>query len=112
MRENKIDILALNETKLDRKIAGYTVLRCDRNSHGGGVAIYVLDTLNFEHRIDNLEMICIELKSKCSKPFILLAWYRPPNYETETLTEENTLLEILEKEQKEALLTGDVNCND
>ena len=48
LRENKIDILALNETKLDSKteeeqvsIAGYTVLHCDRNSHGGGVAIYV-----------------------------------------------------------------------
>ena len=123
MRENKIDILALNETKLDSKIEeeqvsipGYTVLRCDRNSHGGGVAIYFRDTLNFEHRTDlktdNLEMICIELKPKCSKPFILLAWYRPPNYETETLTEVNTLLETLEKEQKETLLIGDVNCND
>ena len=119
MRENKIDILALNETKFDSKteeeqvsIPGYTVLRCDRNSHGGGVAIYLRDTLNFEHRTnlktDNLEM----LKPKCSKPFILLAWYRPPNYETETLTEVNTLLETLEKEQKGTLLIGDVNCND
>ena len=59
MRENKIDILALNETKLDSKtedeqvsIPGYTVLRCDRNSHGGGMAIYLRDTLNFEHRTD------------------------------------------------------------
>ena len=71
MRENKINILTLNETKLDSKteeeqvsIPGYTVLRCDRNSHGSGVAIYLQDTLNFEHRIDlktdNLEMICIE----------------------------------------------------
>ena len=103
MRENKIDIIALNETKLDSKteekqvsIPGYTVLRCDRNSHGGGVAIYLRDTLNFEHRTDlktdNLEMIYIELKPKCSKPFILLPWYRQPNYETETLTEVNTLL--------------------
>ena len=123
MRENKIDILALNETKLNSKteeeqvsIPGYTVLRCDRNSHGSGVAIYLRDTLNFEHKTDlktdNLEMICIELKPKSSKPFILLAWYRPPNYETETLTEVNTFLETLEKEQKETLLIGDVNCND
>ena len=109
MRENKIDILALNGTKLDSKteeeqasIPGYTVLRCDRNSHGGGVAIYLRDTLKFEHRTDlktdDLEVICIELKPKCSKPFILLAWYRPPNYEIEMLTEVNTLLETLEKE--------------
>ena len=84
MKENKIDILALNETKLDSKteeeqdsISGYTVLRCDKNSHGGGVAIYLRDTLNFEHRTDlktnSLEMICTELKPECSKPFILLA---------------------------------------
>ena len=122
MRENKIDILALSETKLDSKteeeqvsIPGYTVLRCDRNSHGGDVAIYLRYTLNFEHRTDlktDNEMICIELKPKCSKLFILLAWYRPPNYETEALTEVNTLLETLEKEQKETLLIGDVNCND
>ena len=51
MSENKIDILALNETKLDSKtedeqvsIPGYTVLHCDRNFHGGGVAIYLRDT--------------------------------------------------------------------
>ena len=42
----------------------------------------------------------------------MLAWYRPPKYETETLTEVNTLLETLEKEQKEIILIGDVNCND
>ena len=123
MGENKIDIFAINETKLDHKvhdeqvsIAGYTILRCDRNSHGGSVAIYLRDTLNFELRTDlkteNLEMICIEMKPKCSKPFFVLAWYRPPKYETETLTEVNTLLETLDKEQKEILLIGDVNCND
>ena len=57
-------------------------------------------------------MICTELKPKCSKPFILWAWYRSPNYETEALTEVNTLLETLEKEQKETLLIGDITCND
>ena len=64
------------------------------------------DTLNFEHNLktDNLETICIELKPECSTPFIILAWYIPPNYETEALTEVNTLLETLEKEQKEISL--------
>ena len=123
MRENKIDIFAINETKLDSKTKdeqvsaeGYNILRCDRNSYGGGVAIYLRDTLNYELRTDitteNLEMICIEMEPKCSKPFFVLAWYRPPKYETETLTEVNTLLETLEKEQKEIILIGYVNCND
>ena len=136
MRENKIDILALNETKLDTEldskteekqvsIPGYTVLRCDRNSHGGGVAIYLRDTLNFEHRTDlktdNLEMICIELKPKCSKPFILLAWYRPPNYETNRskyitrniyTNRSKYITRNIGERTKETILIGDVNCND
>ena len=58
MRENKIDVFAINETKLDSKTkdeqvsVGYNILRCDRNSYGVGVAIYLRDTLNFELRAD------------------------------------------------------------
>ena len=123
VRDNKIDIFTINETKLDEKIkdervsiVGYNLLRRDRNRHGGGVAIFLRETLNFEHRTDikaeNLEIICIEIKPKCSKPFFVLAWYRPPNYETETLEELNDLLELLDKESKEISVIGDVNCND
>ena len=56
VRDNKIDIFAINETKLDEKIkderisiVGYNLLRHDRNRHGGGVAIFLRETLNFEH---------------------------------------------------------------
>ena len=97
-------------------IVGYNLLRRDRNRHGGGVAIFLRETLNFEHRTDikaqNLEIICIEIKPKCSKPFSVLAWYRPPNHETETLEELNDLVELLDKENKEIIVIGDVNCND
>ena len=33
-------------------IVGYNLLRRDRNRHGGGVAIFLRETLNFEHRTD------------------------------------------------------------
>ena len=90
VRDNKIDIFIINETTLDEKIkdervsiVGYNLLRRDRNRHGGGVTIFLRETLNFEQRTDikaeNLEIICIEIKPKCSKPFFVLAWYRPPN---------------------------------
>ena len=113
----------LQETKLDEKIkdervsiVGYNLLRRDGNHHGGGVAIFLRETLNFEHRTnikaENLEIICIKIKPKCRKPFFVLAWYRPPNYETETLKELNDLLELLDKENKEIIVIGDVNCND
>ena len=48
MVENKIDIIAINETKLESNIDNSRValndlslLRCDRNRHGGGVAMYI-----------------------------------------------------------------------
>ena len=80
------------------------------------MAVYIRETLNFEHRIDfpvgNLETICIEVKPNCSEPFFILAWYRPPKYETDTLTEMETLLRAVESEKKEIILIGDLNCND
>ena len=111
IRDNKIDILAINETKLDNRvkdetvaISDYCLKRFDRNRHGGGVAVYIREALNFEHRIDfpmgNLETICTEVKPNCSKPFFVLAWYRPPKYETDTLTEMETLLRAVESEKK------------
>ena len=123
IQENKIDVIAINETKLDKKVADDTIvigdfiLKClDRSRHGGGVAFYIRETLNFEHRFDfptgNLEAICIEVKLKCSKPFFIVAWYRPPKYESDTLVEIETLLKALESEKKEIILIGDLNCND
>ena len=57
-RDKDIDILAVNETKLDSDIKdnvaieGYTIKRMDRNRQGGGVAFYVRDTVGFKSRDD------------------------------------------------------------
>ena len=73
-----IDILAINETKLDATIKdgevhlpGYDVVRKDLESNGrngGGVCIYVLSNINFQLRADlspnNLECLTVEI----SKP--------------------------------------------
>ena len=121
--ENKIDIIAVNETKLDNTIDDsvvsmndFILLRRDRNRHGGGVAMFIRNTIDFKHRTDlqcgNLEILCIEVKPKFSRPFLVLAWYRPPKYEHETLDELQILLKTVENENKEIILIGDVNCND
>ena len=52
------------------------------------------------------------MKPKFSKSFLVLAWYRPPKYEHETLDALETLLKTIENENKEIILIGDVNCND
>ena len=57
-QEIKFDILCLNETKLDARIndddiciTGYRSYRRDRDRYGGGVIIYVADSLE-SYRID------------------------------------------------------------
>ena len=74
VKELGIHILALNETKLDKSIddslvniEGYTIIRHDRDRHGGGVAIYLKDTLldktTVREDLPNsaLELICVEI---------------------------------------------------
>ena len=48
LHENDIDIIGLSETRLENKtedherfIEGYKIFRNDRDSNGGGVAMYV-----------------------------------------------------------------------
>ena len=54
MNSKCIDILAVNETRLDHTIysgevtvSGYVLERKDRNRDGGGVALYIRNTINY-----------------------------------------------------------------
>ena len=56
---NKPDIIGISETKLDKGvndydegISGYIVIRKDRNCYGGGVLMYISESLYFNHRED------------------------------------------------------------
>ena len=55
MLSKTVDILAINETRLDSSIQngevsipGYTLERKDRNRNGGGVALYIRDSINYK----------------------------------------------------------------
>ena len=59
VKEKSILVLALNEAKMDDKIAGdllridgYSLYREDRTRNGGGVAVYVCNSLKHSHRND------------------------------------------------------------
>ena len=59
MEDKTIDIIGLNETKLHKTIPdsqvdieGYDILRRDRNRNGGGVALYIRQSLNYINRQD------------------------------------------------------------
>ena len=85
-----IHVLALNETKLDDNhpkelsdILGYQQVRFDGSRSGGGASIYIREPIKSRTRSDvpknDLELICIEIEPPKSRPFLVLAWYKPPS---------------------------------
>ena len=90
MQHQYLDILVLNETRLDETFSNseisidkYTLVRNDRTRHGGGVAMYIRNSINFNLRNDlhdeALEFLCVEISKPKVKPFLISTWYRPPN---------------------------------
>ena len=81
--EEDLDILAINETKLDNETSNeiisldnFDLRRKDRNRHGGGVAIYIRDDIKYLQRYNlhnhTLELISIEIRPFHSEPFNIL----------------------------------------
>ena len=78
MEDRTIEIIGLNETRLDNTIPdsqvdikGYDILCRDRNRNGGGVAFYVAQSLTCVKRQDllsheDLEILKVEIKKKQS----------------------------------------------
>ena len=108
LKDNKIDILALNETKIDEivddsliSIDKYFHERHDRNRCGGDVLIYIKDTIIYEKlqiddtKLCDLETITIQLKPKCAKPFVIKAWYRPPNHKIDDILNIENCIKLL-----------------
>ena len=61
-------------------IHGYRCVRCDRNRHGGGVALFISEKLEFNITMvgpDGLEFLLISVQNANNKVYIGV-WYRPP----------------------------------
>ena len=122
VKNEKIDILAINETKIDHKIddrlvslGDFCLCRYDRSKQGGGVALYVRNTVRFEPREDlpnkSLELICIEVEPPNSNPFVVIAWHRPPSEPNSCFDSLHENLSLLDGEGKEIIILGDTNCD-
>ena len=61
--------------------------------------------------VDDLEIICIDVEPPKSKPFLVLAWYRPPSDPVASFDKLEKVLSYLDKEGKEIILLGDTNCD-
>ena len=122
IKELGIHILAIIKTKIDKNVLddlvsidGYTIKRCDRNRFGGGVAVYIKDaifdkcTVRAELPQYTLEALCIEVKPVWSAPFVVLAWYHPPNEAVGNFRLLEESLQCLDKEGKEIILLGYTN---
>ncbi len=123
LKENPYDIFTLSETWLDSSvndseihIPGYVIERADRNRHGGGVAVYIKNDIDYKRRSDieheDIESLWLEVKQKYKKPIIIAALYcrsqkDVPNYLD--LLSEN--MDGVSNENKEIILMGDLNCD-
>ena len=119
---NIYDIIALTETflssdsKQDLNINNYhAILRKDRSTHGGGVAVYISNNYICKRRQDleiaNIECLWVEIRSNNNK-FLLAVCYRPPNAETEFWEYLQYMLDLAYQDQtKHIILTGDLNAD-
>ncbi|CAH1256204.1 ACSS3 [Branchiostoma lanceolatum] len=120
--ESQMDIIGLTETHLNEhfpdniiQLPGYVLLRKDRGSrHGGGIAMYIKDSLAFKERndlcVDGLEALWIELTPPKSKHLLLCCAYRPPN-DNNFFTAFRQSLEKASDTNLEITIMGDLNCN-
>ena len=120
--EMNFDILCINETRIDKTIKnseiglqGYDLTRRDRNRRGGGVAIYIRNTIPYVERStiipENVEAVCIEVRKPNAKPILISTWYRQPNSNSEILDSFEIFLQNIDKENKEIIITGDFNID-
>ena len=121
----KIDIVLLTETwSSDSTVTDamlgmnrYTVYRCDRDSHGGGTAILVRDT------IPSVALFSQSFSSKCqivscrveidSRQYCVICVYRSPSCERSHFIEGLRYIEEFSVENNDSLIIGgDFNCKE
>ena len=121
--DSLVDILIIGESKLDNSfldaqfhVDNYTLHRCDRNAHGGGVMVYVNSVI--PHRIRNdlnvyisnsLEGLIFEINLNKRK-WLIAGLYKPPKM-PDTLFSKTfcTLIDEMSSDSQNVIITGDLN---
>ena len=123
IEEEKPHVIGINETKIDSDISdtdiqieGYEVVRRDRNKWGGGVALYIHKSIsaNYAVHLDlmhyRLEFLSIQIKLGNFRPFLITAIYLP-DVSLDVFQEFESLVNTIDKENKESIIIGDTNCD-
>ena len=113
-------LVCVCETWLDESIPdnevtlpGYCLIRRDRDRHGGGVAMFIHDTIPFSilMKHSTIELLVLELKLK-RQNLVCALFYRPPSSTNSLLLElESTLDALPPAKTKSTLLLGDFNID-
>lgn len=122
IKKTKLDILCISETWLKKRvkdkdisIKGYTLRRKDRpRIRGGGVCIYIKDTIPFIDRPDltdfnDVEGLWIELVAKNNDNTLICCMYRQPKATDVYYSKMLDMLEKASMETKEMIILGDLN---
>ena len=121
-----IHIFSVSETHLsldneaEAQIEDYTFIAKSRASgQGGGVGVYISSSVPFQRRTDleqeDIECIWIEILFPKTKGFLVGIIYRPPDSSKHLCANFNCKFELMlstvSAENKECILSGDINCN-
>jgi len=110
--QNQIHLISINETKLSEadniNINNYTIIRKDRTSNGGGVAIIIKKQINYE-QLDlleefDLELIAIKVTLN-AHTFNFITLYLPPQAQLPSTSFFQKLASL-----PNLILCGDLNC--
>ena len=116
------DILCFTETHLDASILdqnvsfeGFdTIFRKDRNSFGGGILVYISNSLSVNRRTDlepaNIECILIEIRDPTGN-FLLCCTYRPPNSDKSFWRNHSWSIDKASDISNKIVIVGDLNVD-
>lgn len=112
IKQNNIHIISINETKLTETdqitINNYNIIRKDRSSNGGGVAIIIHEQIEYEQLETfeefNLELIAIKVILN-NQNFTFITFYLPPQEQLPSIKFFQTLSAL-----PNLILCGDLNC--
>ena len=114
--------MILNETKLDDAIGSaelsisnyHEIIRKDRTRYGGGVALYLHNSISYKYRSDiivgEVEALPVNIEISNGKSISVVTWYRP-EIPVELFDHVETLISRIDSENKECIIIGDTNCN-
>lgn len=123
----KFSIIGLSETWLSDsikdlyKISGYNSVHLCREGRGGGVSLYIDESLEFHQRLDlslnkeNIECLFIEMSGRpfdINRNVIIGVIYRPPNTDMAKFNDElSNILSDVSQSGKVCYCMGDYNIN-